>query len=160
MQTNPFSPPVSQPSPEPGERLWMPLFLGVCIGSGAGYIAMGLSGVGFLWWLALSGAPMADLYREAYTNVPYLLFAHAVGFACMAAGGYWTARMAPLRAYSTAAIAGVLSALFVVLEYSIPIAWPNPFWSRALSVLLPVPGYVLGAYLCRRRASGSVHDKG
>lgn len=150
MQTNPFRPPISESPPEPGDVLSKPVFIGVSIGAGAAYIAMSLSGLAFVWYLSLSGTPMADLYRRAYASVPYLLFAHAEGFASMAIGGYWAARTAERRAGLAALIAGAIYALFVLLQYSTPYSWPIPFWSRALSVVLPLPGYLLGARFASR----------
>ena len=113
---------------------------------------MSLSGLLFVWYLSLAGTPLADLYTRAYASVPYLLVAHAEGLACMAIGGYWAARTAERRAVFTALVAGAIYALFVLLQYSTPYAWPIPFWSRAISVVLPVPGYLLGARFARQPA--------
>ena len=150
MQANPFRPPLSEPPPEANDLLSKPVFIGVTIGAGTAYIVIGLSGLAFVWYLSLSGTPMADLYSRAYGSVPYLLLAHAEGFACMATGGYWAARTAEVRGPRAALLAGAIYALFVLLQYSTPYSWPIPFWSRTLSVLLPVPGYLFGARFVRR----------
>ena len=154
MQTNPFLPPTSTPPSEANGLAVTPIFIGVLVGAGSAYVVMSLSSLTLFWWLVSSGTPLADLYRRIYGSVPYLAFAHTAGFLCMVLGGYWTARMAGDRSTSVALIAGAIFTAFTVVQYVTPYALPIPLWSQAVSVLAPIPGYLLGACLFRRGTWG------
>lgn len=153
MQTNHFLPPTSPSPSEEREPKITPVFIGLLMGAGSAYLLMSLTGQVCFWWLALTGTPIADLYRRAYDSMPFMVVEHTMGFACMATGGYWAARMSAGRSSSVALVAGAIFTVFTVVQYITPYSLPIPFWSQALSVLLPIPGYLVGASVFRRRTS-------
>jgi len=129
------------------------IFIGFAIGNGASFAVLYLSALALFWVLALQGAQPHDLYPRAYQSHAYLAFAHTAGFATTAIGGYWCARLAPRGGVLNAALAGILLSVFVFAQMMIPYdRTVIPGWSRALSLLLPVPAFICGALLRRSRA--------
>jgi hypothetical protein len=126
--------------------------IGAAIGNGLSYAVLFTMGLVFLWALVARGVPGHEAYGRAYESTWYLVFAHSGGFLCLVPGGLWAARLSARSHVRNAALAGVLVTLFALLGNVVPYYLPVPLWSRIASVLLPVPAFVLGAYLQRRAA--------
>ena len=153
MNSNPYRPPETAPQPEPaGTPTAMPIFVGVTVGMGLWYVVGSLSSLVFGWWLTLAGVPTAQLFQRFYTDAPFLACCHILTFLCMATGGFWATGASGGRR-SAALISGLALTMFVVLQFATPYTVPYPGWSRLLSLLLPLPAYLVGARLHRRRAA-------
>jgi hypothetical protein len=109
----------------------------------------------FLWVLTAQGVPVQELYLRASQNSAYLVFAHIVGLVCLMPGGYWVAHLSNERSILTASLAGSLVSAFALLENLTPYIAPIPFWSRIVSVAIPVPAFILGSW-CWRSGSKRV----
>ncbi len=144
------APPLLSTTNKP--RTAIAVVIGAAVGNGLSYSVLFVSGLVFLWILVLSGVPANDAYSRAYESTPYLLFAHALGFACLVPGGSWAAKLSYHAPVRNALLAGLLVALFTLLSNFVPYYLPIPWWSRLASVAAPVPAFLLGALLQRRAA--------
>ena len=105
-----------------------------------------------MWTLVGAGVPSSQVYWRAYQSIPFLVLQHGIGIGCSAFGGYWAARLYVPKPLKAAAIAGVMVAVFTSLQETlIPYEVPIPTWSLALSVLTPIPAFLIGAGWRRRR---------
>lgn len=149
---NPFAAPnapLSEPLPKSGAAA---VFVGAAVGNGTSYVVLFMFGLVFFWVLVAQGVPTQELYARAYQSTSYLLFAHFIGLICLVPGGYWSARLSPDRPVVYALLAGAVVSAFSVLSNLLPYDLPIPLWSRVASVILPFPGFLLGAVCCRRAA--------
>lgn len=128
------------------------VLVGAAIGNGLSYAVLFVFGLLYLWVLVAQGVPGNDAYARAYESMPYLVFAHLVGFLCLVPGGVWAAKLSSNSHIRNAALAGLLVAVFALLGNLVPYYLPVPVWSRVASVLLPLPAFLLGAVLQRRAA--------
>jgi hypothetical protein len=125
------------------------VLLGAAVGMSLSYVVLFVCGLLFLWVLVAQGVPGAESYARAHDSTAYLIFAHALGFACMVPGGLWAARFSERAHTRNAALAGLLVALFALLGNLVPYHLPVPFWSRIASAVIPIPAFMLGAALRR-----------
>lgn len=130
----------------------MPVLLGFCIGNGASYAALYISGLVFLWVLVAQGVAPDQVYARAYESTPYLIYAHILGFVTTATGGYWTARLSSTNPLRRTLFAGILMSVFVVAQLAIPYDLPIPWWSQLASVLIPIPAFIAGMLWWKHRA--------
>jgi hypothetical protein len=137
---------------EPNPVRTMPVLLGFCIGNGASYAALYISGLVFLWVLVAQGVPPEEVYARAYQSTPYLVYAHILGFLAMAPGGYWTARLSSGSPVRRTLFAGALMSSFVVAQLAIPYDLPIPWWSQVASVVTPIPAFIAGMLWWKHRA--------
>lgn len=114
------------------------------------YVVLFILGLLFLWVLVAQGVPGNESYARAHESTTYLVFAHSVGVLCFVVGGLWAAKLSGSRHIRNAAVAGGLVAAFALIGNLVPYYVPVPLWSRAVSVLFPVPAFVIGALLGRR----------
>jgi hypothetical protein len=103
-----------------------------------------------LWILTAQGVPVEQLYVRAYASNGFLLLAHGVGFAATTVGGFWATRIGKDGALTAAVLAGLAFSAFVFTQYMTPYPIPQPGWSRIISVLAPLPAFILGALWARR----------
>ncbi len=156
MPANPFRPPDSAPAPAQAPApLLVPVFVGTSVGTGSYYLTANVVGFAFMWWLTATGTPLARLYREVYANVPFVLASHVLASACMALGGYWAARIDATGRRRPALLCAVATIVLVLLQDALPYDLPIPGWSRIASLVLPIPLYLAGAALWRRRAQAA-----
>jgi hypothetical protein len=148
---NPYAPPsASQGGNKSTPANLLVVLIGASIGNGISYAVLSVSGLAFVWVLAAGGVPAQEIYSRAYQSTGYLIFAHLLGLICLVPGGYWTARFSTERQLGNAVFAGILLSLFSLLQTFVPYNTPIPLWSQLASVLIPVPAYLLGAYIWRR----------
>ncbi len=150
----PYEPPkseVAQSQPKPSNVAY--ILAGVALGGGASYIILTLTGLCFFWLLTAQGVPAQELYSRAYQATGYILVAHLIGACCLAYGGFWTARLSSSLGIAGAVVAGALLTGFTLLQMLLPYELPIPAWSQALSLVLPVPAYALGAWWHQRSAA-------
>ena len=126
------------------------VLIAAAVGYGLSYVVLFVFGLIFLWVLVGLGVPGNETLVRAYQSASYLLFAHAVGFLCLMPGGLWAARLSATSHFRNAALAGAVVAVVTLLGNLVPYSLPIPPWSRAASVLLPIPAFLLGAVLQRR----------
>jgi YD repeat-containing protein len=126
--------------------------IGAFVNLGAYWAVASIPGWIDMWTLVGAGVPSAQVFWRAYQSTPFLLLEHGIGLACQAFGGYWAAKLCPHSARKSAAIAGAMTAVFALLQDTLtPYDLPIPMWSRALSVLMPIPAFAFGALLWQRR---------
>jgi hypothetical protein len=123
---------------------------GAAVGNGIAYAVLSGCGLVFLWALVAQGVPTQELYSRAYQSNFYLIFAHVVGLGCLVPGGYWTARLSREGPFRNAWLAGLLISVFSLAQNLVPYNLPIPFWSRIVSVAIPIPAFLLGALWWRR----------
>jgi hypothetical protein len=126
--------------------------VGAAVGYGLSYAVLFTSGLVFLWGLVFSGIHPNEAYAKAYESTAYLVFAHMIGFACLVPGGLWAAKLSQSSATRNAFAAGVVVIFFAALANLVPYYLPIPYWSRVVSLLAPVPAFLLGAYMHRNAA--------
>jgi hypothetical protein len=136
--------------PRPEVRASAAVLIGAAVGSALSYVVLFIFGLVFLWVLVAQGVPGNESYARAYESTTYLAFAHAVGFICLLPGGYWASRLSQRRHSRNAALAGAMVAVFAVIGNLVPYYLPVPLWSRIASIILPIPAFLLGAWLQRR----------
>jgi hypothetical protein len=137
---------------EPNRVCTMPVLLGFCIGNGASYAALYLSGLVFLWVLVAQGVAPEQVYARAYQSTPYLVYAHILGFLTTMPGGYWTARLSSGSPVRRTLLASALMSAFVVAQLAIPYDLPIPWWSQIASVVTPIPAFIAGMLWWKHRA--------
>jgi hypothetical protein len=148
---NPYAPPRSQVAADaPQPTRTMPVLVGVMVGCGLVYVVLTICVWFFVWFLAAQGVASKDIYLRVYQSDAYLLFAHAGGFLCLMYGGSWTARLTQGGAAMNAAIAGILVVAFSFMQLFVPYDVPIPMWSSVMSVVAPIPAYLLGSRLWSR----------
>lgn len=130
--------------PLPGGRMTAVL-VGAAVGHGVSYAVLFVSRLVFLWILVAQGVPTQGLYARVYESMPYLVYAHALGFLCLVPGGYWSARFSSTSPVRSALLSGGLVAAFALLSNLMPYELPTPLWSRIVSAASPVPAFWLGA---------------
>lgn len=151
MDPNPYLAPQA-PLLDPSTRAPLTaVVIGAAVGYGFVYVVLILINFGYFWLLTLQGVPQEALYYRALASTPFLLFCHAAMCPCMAAGGYWSARLSPGGAVRAALWSAALVAALALLDNFAPFDLPIPLWSRVLAVLLPFPAFWLGALLWRRQ---------
>lgn len=123
------------------------VFIGAAIGMALSYVVLFIFGLIFLWTLVAQGVPVNESYARAHESTPYLVFAHVVGAMCLLPGGLWTARLSANTSVRHPLYAGLLVALFALIGNLVPYYLPIPFWSKVASVLLPIPAFLIGAWL-------------
>jgi hypothetical protein len=127
--------------------------IGAFVSLGAYWAVASVPGWIYMWALIGTGVPSSQAYWRTYQSIPFLLLAHSIGLACQALGGYWAAKLCRQSALKSAAVAGAMTAVFALLHDTLtPYDLPIPMWSRALSVLTPLPTFVFGAIWWQRRA--------
>lgn len=150
---NPYAAPTSEMKEiEPVDSAATAILIGVAIGTGTAYAILSLSGLVFLWILTTQGVPAQQLYVRAYQSTGYLLLAHALGFLCELPGGYWSARLSNIRPANNALLAGLLGSALAFAQNLTPYELPVPVWSRIVSIVVPVPAFLLGALWQRRKS--------
>lgn len=123
----------------------MPIVIGFCIGNGASYAILYVSGLAFLWILVAQGVTPQHAYAQAFQSNSYLLYTHALAFFATAFGGYWTARLSQRDPVWHALFAGVGMLLFGVVQFAVPYELPVPSMSRLITIVSPVPAFLFGA---------------
>ena len=129
----------------------MAVLIGAAIGAGVAYVVLSLCSLVFVWVLFGQGVPSANIPATVYQSTGYLGFAHAIAFLCGLPGGYWSARLSTSRALRNVILGGILVSLFTLLLNLVPYYVPIPLWSRVMSLLTPVPAFIVGAWLWRSR---------
>lgn len=129
------------------------ILVGAAVGNGIVYATLFVTVWVYLWGLSAAGVPDADLYTRAYESTWYLLFAHLVGLLSLLPGGYWSARLSTERHLFHAMLAGLIISGFSLLQCTFPYELPIPLWSMIVSVVVPIPAFLLGAMWERRAAS-------
>lgn len=153
---NPYAPPraaLAEPSRSAGNVI--AVLVGAAIGAGVAYVVLSLCSLVLVWVLFAQGVPSADIPARAYEATGYLAFAHVIAFVCGLPGGYWSARLSASRWLRNAILGGVLVSLFTLLLNLVPYYVPIPLWSRAMSLLTPVPAFIVGAWWWRTRGHRS-----
>ena len=120
--------------------------VGAIIGLGSYYVAATVTALVVLWALIAQGVAAQQAYARLYELTWYILFAHALGALCLAYGGYWSARLSKSKPRRNALWSGLLALAFSLLQILLPYELPIPAWSNALSLLVPVPAFLLGAW--------------
>jgi hypothetical protein len=151
MSKNPYSAPASNvdDGAPHGVSLKVALLAG-CAGVGAAFTVGSLSSPFWQYWLLSSGVSMENLYYAYGAFLPVNVTGQIVdGLAC-GLSGYLAARYsssAPLLhgAASTIPVYVVVAASHLGVHPS-----PFPLWSNALSLLLPLPCALFGAYRWRK----------
>lgn len=150
-RANPYAASLAQYlDDEAGSTRTTQAFVGFSVGVGLTYAVLMPLGCTYLWLLVAQGVPTAQLYLKAYNSVGFLLFSHVVGFATTIVGGYWSARIGRDHTLIPATLAGLANVLFVGVQYLMPYDFPQPGWSRIVSLAAPLPAFLFGAMLARR----------
>jgi hypothetical protein len=150
---NPYAPPLAtNPEHEARGRSLTPVVIGVAIGGGLVYITLMPIGNLFLWVLFAQGVPTDQLYVRLCESPFYLGLAHLLGFCALTPGGYWAIRLDSERKLASAFWAGLAYAVFCLSTFMVPYSQPFPLWSNVLSLIIPIPAYLLGgAWALRKR---------
>lgn len=126
--------------------------IGASVNLGAYWAVASIPGWVYMWTLVGAGVPSSQVYWRTYQSIPFLLLEHGISIGCQLVGGYWAAKLCPRGAMKSALVAGVMVAVFALLQDTLtPYDLPIPLWSRALSVLTPLPVFLFGAMWLRRR---------
>ena len=123
------------------------------LGTGLAFVLQTVSGVALSWLLVGSGVRTEDLYSAMSDSPAINLWAHLLNVVAVMPAGALIAWLRPRDALVTAAFAGGLMVIFVIVQFSVPYVHQAPLWSKALALLTPIPAAVAGALLWRVRAA-------
>ena len=144
---NPYAlPKAPLAAAEPARGLTTAVLIGAAVANGVWYAVGYCYSQGWIWALFLQGVAIEALEVRYMESVAAISIAHVLGFACMMPGGYWAARLCTGHPYLSAVLAGGLFLVFTAMQFVLPYEMPVPNWSRALSLLLPIPAFLLGAW--------------
>lgn len=130
---------------------YTPAFIGVAIGLGIFYAVTTIWSPIYIWTLTVSGVPSKDLYRYIYQSTGVLTFSHMVAIFAEATGGYWCVKLSPSRPLTNIALSIVISCALTLVQLLSPFAYLIPLWSRGMSLLTPIIGFIVGARYAMRK---------
>jgi len=151
--TDPYAPPVADIQDHgKGRASLAPIASSFLIGCGLMMVISVAISYVFLWSWVAQGVPTEQLYVRLFASSAYLSLAHFAGFSGLVASGYWAIRLDPERQLSTAFWAGTAYLAFEVVSSVTPYNNPTPLWSQILSLVAPIPAFLLGGVWARRKA--------
>lgn len=150
---NPYSAPTSRVDDANAHRFSARVaFLCGCAGYGAAYTIGSVISPFWQHWLIGSGVPIEQLYDAFGSSLVINLVGQLLNASAGVLAGYLAARYSPGVPLLHAAAATIPMYVIVFAGHLGVYPSPFPFWSNALSILLPVPCALIGANLWRRSA--------
>lgn len=149
---NPYAAPTSRPLDQEvaGTHRAVQVFVGFSVGMGFAYAVLMAIYWAYSWILVGQGVAVNQLFKHTYGADGYLIATIAPGVLALMTGGYWAIRIGRDDALAPAVWAGcaytVLAAMLCVMPYDSQ----SPGWSIGLSLITPIPAYLIGGLLARR----------
>lgn len=149
---NPFKPPSAELLPAAtGLSASTAISIAFLFGLGLFYLLSVVTGLLTSWLLIAGGTPVQDLYTVMYESPWINLLGLVVSFVSLMVSGAIVACLRQESPYQGAIALGAISMVFVIAQYLVPFDYPTPAWSKLASILSPIPGCPLGAWLWKRR---------
>ena len=154
MSVSPYQTPgATVEHAKPERSLLTAVLAGFIVGAGIAFVLHTVSGVALSWLLVGTGVRTEDLY-SAMAELPVInVWAHIVNVAAVMLAGAGAAFLKPTNPIVAALLVGAVMLGFVILQFITPYEHQAPLWSKALSLAIPIPAAIAGAWLLRLRAA-------